>query len=287
MKQKSFTPLEILFPKTLQIRNKKFLTGFTLIELLVVIAIIGLLASIVLVSFSSTGTKARIAKAQSFSQSVQNALGAYAVGIWDFNNGTANDRSGNNNNGTVYGANFVDSDINLGRALSLDGNDYVSVPHNSIFNFGTGDFTAEAWIKMPNQAPSHSAVVFKLSGTVGFMLLGQDADNSFKPSFRVSTYSSDGVIGNNTIYDNQWHHIAGSRSSGNISIYVDGVLHNKASGKTNDINNSSALTIGNAGSSYWFTGLIDGVKIYNQALTAVEIQKYYAEGLKKYELAKQ
>jgi len=39
-------------------KTKKFLTGFTLIELLVVIAIIGILASIVLVSFPSATKKA-------------------------------------------------------------------------------------------------------------------------------------------------------------------------------------------------------------------------------------
>jgi len=46
-------------------KTKKFLTGFTLIELLVVIAIIGLLASIVLVSFPSATKKANDSRVQS------------------------------------------------------------------------------------------------------------------------------------------------------------------------------------------------------------------------------
>ena len=43
-------------------KTKKFLTGFTLIELLVVIAIIGILASIVLVSFPLATKKANDAR---------------------------------------------------------------------------------------------------------------------------------------------------------------------------------------------------------------------------------
>ena len=81
--------------------------SFTIIELLVVIAIIGLLASVVLVSMSGVREKARIANALEFSQSVDFALGAYAVGWWDFDEGSgamAGDKSEYSNNGTINGA---------------------------------------------------------------------------------------------------------------------------------------------------------------------------------------
>ncbi len=65
-------------------KTKKFLAGFTLIELLVVIAIIGILASIVLVSFPSATKKANDARVEaSMSQmraimaSYQSANGSY------------------------------------------------------------------------------------------------------------------------------------------------------------------------------------------------------------------
>ncbi len=103
-------------------KNKK---AFTLIELLVVIAIVGLISSIVLVNLKGTREKARIAKALDFSHTIQHTLGAYAVGIWRFEEigDTALDSSGYGNHGTITGATHTNGI--LGSALSFDGNDWV------------------------------------------------------------------------------------------------------------------------------------------------------------------
>ena len=58
--KRGFTLLEILRGKPISRRKRtEFLTGFTLIELLVVISIIGILASVVLVSFPGATQKAK------------------------------------------------------------------------------------------------------------------------------------------------------------------------------------------------------------------------------------
>ena len=58
----------------LEIRNWKFQSGFTLIELLIVITIIGILASLILASFSSAQARARDSSRKSDLDSLKKAL---------------------------------------------------------------------------------------------------------------------------------------------------------------------------------------------------------------------
>ena len=137
--------------------------GFTLIELLVVIAVIGMLASIVLVSLRGTREKATMAQVLQFASQVNHALGAYAVGIWSFDEGsgtTAMDSSGYGNDGTINGgASYNCSDTpfhevgsGAGKcSLGFDGvNDYMSIgdPANESLDFGEGSFTVSFWINI-------------------------------------------------------------------------------------------------------------------------------------------
>ena len=67
--------------------------------------------------------------------------------------------SGNGNHGTGYG--ITDTEDRFGEmwmAFSFDGDDdYIDIGEKGIFNFGTGDFTLEAWISMNPDAsgPRH------------------------------------------------------------------------------------------------------------------------------------
>jgi len=60
--------------------------SFTLIELLVVIVIIGILAGVIMISTSSSIDKANFAKAQTFSNTVQEELLLNLVSEWTFDN---------------------------------------------------------------------------------------------------------------------------------------------------------------------------------------------------------
>jgi len=271
--------------------------AFTLIELLVVIAIIGLLSSIVLVATKGSRDKARIAKILETSQTIHTSLGSEAVGIWDFDNCTAQDASGYGNNGTINGA-VCSSDtpysaIGQGtgkNSLSFDGtDDYISIPHNA--NQSITTLTVGAWVKSTkNNALQQQGIVAKanLSGSEYGWILRKYTDNKFYfstniPRSDLSTYSDSAYT------DNNWHYIVGVRQSDGVNyIYVDGVRQAASRTGTSITVAVQPITIGTAygdlplNSTYQerFGGFIDDVRIYSQALSQSQIQQQYVKGLK-------
>ena len=263
--------------------------SFTLIELLVVISIIGLLSSIVLVSMKGTREKARIAKGLEFSQSINNALGADAVGIWRFEEGvgsTVYDYSGYGNNGTLQNFNFTPSSGwttgIIGNALSFDGvDDYVNFGNDASLRI-TDKLTFEAWIKF-TKLPSESAHVrlFGKKGTGDYFVYLLNTNN--KPVF--STWGGWSSAVNTPISDHNWHHlvITYDDSLDKVVFYLDGVLDVERTQTGTITATAAVLAISDTGITFPFNGLIDEVRIYNQALSAFEIQKHYAEGLGKHD----
>jgi hypothetical protein len=131
-----------------------------------------------------------------------------AVLILHFDEGSgtiAKDESGNGNDGTIHGAQWVGG--KYGKALEFDGKaDYVESSLNSALN---SDLTIEFWMKSDYSASDQQRMVdLGTSGSRGFQLCmftngNLMIDNSGGPSSTVSTSSSynDGI----------WHHITGKR----------------------------------------------------------------------------
>jgi hypothetical protein len=110
-----------------------------------------------------------------------------------------------------YSANAV------GGSCYFDGSgDYLTIPTNAAFDFGTGDFTVEAW-------------VYLNSGVSEFALLSGSAIQSSDLVY----YANSLRFGrNNTAWDttfdytflpNQWYHVAFVKASGNAKAFVNGV----------------------------------------------------------------
>ena len=279
-------------------RNK----AFTLVELLVAIAIVGLLSTIVFVSFSGVRDKARIAKGLYFAKQLETSLGADLIGRWNFDEGegnTAYDSSGYENNGTISGATWVcaDTDSNntpsgKGCSLSFDGvDDYVATgitTQNSYFHNG---FTISAWI-YPKEGGSYGAgrIIDKSSagnGTNGFYFLLSSSDGYLRFELNLSGFLNSSK---NSISFNEWQHVVivikpvdTNNSSG--TFYIDGVQSGNLDQPVNkglsDITTNYPLTLGNRSTvtTATFNGLIDEVLIYSTPLNFSEIQSLYYGGL--------
>jgi len=155
----------------------------------------------------------------------------------------------------------------VGGALQFDGiDDYVSTPF--VLNPFDGAFSSFAWIK----GGEPGEVIISQTDGVGYgsTWLCADASGRLATSlmFFFPTLESESVI-----TDGAWHHIGLVWDGSHRCLYVDGAEVVKDS-EAMGVNSDGGLYVGaskdlDAGS--FFSGLIDDVRIYNQALSAEEI----------------
>jgi prepilin-type N-terminal cleavage/methylation domain-containing protein len=264
------------------------LKGFTLIELLVVISIIGVIASIAFVSLSGQRDKAKIARSQQFSANINHSLGAYAVGIWDFedqNNPTA-DRSGYGNDGTLYGdTHFVANDVLGGYALGFDGSgDYVNCGDSSSLKIDDKSFTLEAWIKPASHINVGSRFTVMAFYNPGWIMdLPNDGGVEgyrFYSGSAVYKYTP-----TNNLISLDWTHFVITRilDENILRIYLNGELK-QSWGIASVTVSTNPLLIGMRTGGCYFNGTIDNVRIYSEALSVGQIQQHYAAGAAKHGL---
>jgi prepilin-type N-terminal cleavage/methylation domain-containing protein len=263
--------------------------AFTLLELLVVITIIGILSSIVIVSMSGSTDSATIAKGKAYAQQIHALLGASAVGVWNFDEGTmdtcsptqdACDISGYNNHGTFMGdTHYVDSDIG-GYALSFDGaGDYVNCGNDNSLGI-TGDITIASWVKAEILG-TYMAIVGKCHYRE-FYLQKYSNDRIYFYHGDGTNYESVNSGSSNTLELDRWYFVVAVRNTSNkkIYIYFDGILKRSDSYSLTPKSSSSNMLIGyDPCASQPWNGFIDEIYIYSEILNVSAIQNLYVQGL--------
>ena len=201
-----------------------------------------------------------------------------AVLILHFDEGSgtiAKDESGHGNDGTIYGATWVDG--KYGKALRFDGvDDYVDCGNDASLD-ATGEITVEAWVKFASTANSYYAVLDKRGGTGIYEFYWKKSDTTMRFNLGGTSTTFTPLLG-------QWYHIAASGivgQSGQGKIYINGVDVTSDPGGIPPSVTGGSFTIGayGSGSGEFFNGIIDEVKVYNRALPAEEIKAHY-EGKK-------
>ena len=211
---------------------------------------------------------------------------------WKFDN-DANDSAGANH-GTIHG-NPTYADGKVGRAINLDGDDYVDCGNPDSLNFGTGDWTISAWIKT-TQSGTNEDDAHKNKGTI--FANGGDEEGGVRYSLVVNeaildrnTLTTDDdnakvqVTTRTVVNDGTWHHVVGMRKAGQLHVYVDGVLDGgdylpegyDLSGASQHNAYIGVITDHRDGSLYkYFTGLIDEVCIIRGAIDANGVRALFS-----------
>jgi hypothetical protein len=190
--------------------------------------------------------------------------------------------------GTLQGsATFVPGGI-AGNALSLSTTNEGVVNMGNKFAFLSGNYSVAFWVKTTtteadtvvlskHAAGFENGYLFSIGPTGGGGLAG-------KTSFAASEVVPNGLTSTTTVNDGAWHQIVGVYTAGgNHSIYVDGAPAEQSKATVPMIDNVAAFYVGGVGAignptvaDGRYTGLVDDLQLYNNALTDAEVNTLFA-----------
>jgi hypothetical protein len=231
-------------------------------------------------SWSTYGVTDALDPSVSLSNSV---LGADSPGVvhWAFDENagtTAADWSGSGYSGTVSGAQWVAGmPGGGGAALRFDGLD-DSVQLGAV-DIGGQALTISLWFKADDFGTPSARLISKATSTsesAHYWMLST-VDSSPKLRFRLKTNGATTTLiaSSGTLSAGVWTHVVGVYDGSTMRLYKDGVMVGSTP-KTGTVDTNSSVTaaIGNqptGGGSRPFDGVIDDVRIYDEALTDPQI----------------
>ena len=211
-------------------------------------------------------------------------------GDWPLD-GNANDVSGNGNNGTIFGATpTTDRFGNTNHAYKFNGsNTRIVVPNSTTVDFSnTTDFTINIWLKTyAADADGIPLCKNQYGGNNGYLFFTNNTNPGYCTlSKHASFYSGAGSSGdacsdNQVCGDTTWRFLTGvyTYATNKTYLYVNGVQQTDIGTAIGNRTNTQPLVFGSHsnGTNLFYNGCIDGVRIYNRALTTTEILQLYNE----------
>ncbi len=221
---------------------------------------------------------------------------ANLVSWWKFDEGSgaiAYDSAGSND-GNVYGATWTTGQID--GALVFDGNDdYVGLgTPASLDNLPVDDVSITAWIYDEYSSGSTWGTVagcyYYYRGWCLRTYSNASGDRSLHFQVPHSPIWSECRSADGTISTNTWHHVAAVWYAGTktAKLYIDGTetaYQKTISGAGTYLSDGSrekeigSIPVSGGNAGHFFKGTIDEVRIYDRALSAGDIQKFYQDGL--------
>ena len=172
---------------------------------------------------------------------------------------------------TAYGnARISKTNSKFGGASGyFDGNgDYITLPNGQGFDFGSGDYTIEAWVYLTG-TPSSGSYYSIISNVVDSPAMGWRlviADT--RKLLGISAYWSVPYVLNSEpriiIPLNTWTHVAATRSGTSIYGFINGVLDSFATAEASSYIKTSTrsdISIGKNLNEWYFNGFIDELRV--------------------------
>ena len=161
--------------------------------------------------------------------------------------------------GTVYDS-ALEKPVSGSTTVKKEGDEHISVAASSDFAFGTGDFTVEGYFYILSSGSNSN---------VWDLRSGSSAEQFFLKCVNNTAWElrfSGGTVCSFSAYKRVWNHIAVSRSSSTLKVFVNGALTNSVSNSSNATNTGPLLIstfFDTTGSStdYGFTGAVSSFRV--------------------------
>ena len=198
--------------------------------------------------------------------------------LLNFTNGGIFDNAAMNDLVTVGNAQISTSVVKFGTgSLAFDGGgDLLQMASTQNVAFGTGDFTIEFWMNSNNVGTQQRGPL-QISTTAGGVTASYGAGIAvLQGSTSTGTLLSGGLAvvfgtggssftgaGSSTavITTGVWYHVAITRASGSVRLFVDGVQNGSTITYTTDLTSSNLALGGQYSAQYFYDGYLDDLRI--------------------------
>lgn len=181
---------------------------------------------------------------------------------------SANDLSGNGNDGVYNGGMGTVADTAEGGSLAYDfdgTDDYIDCGTAS----SPTDLTMSVWVNVLSSPASTAGVVgnAQSGGVNGEYLIWTQGSNA-----RALIYTN-GTSGTATLPSNTWVHLVATRdtAAGFVYLYLDGVVTQQVAITSTHPTLTRDFIVGSFQNGFYFSGLMDDIRFYDRALNQDEI----------------
>lgn len=163
-------------------------------------------------------------------------------------------------------------------AVSLDGSgDYITIPNDPNWAFGTGEFTISFWMTLNNLNLVHDGLFAREDFQWIALEYNHDYDhrlNLWIDNNGANYWELNNLKSNkNDWIAGTWYHIAVVRNGNQVQLFIDGEMDNSTTYTQSVYNPSGVIYFGRSQLSNRFhNGMLDDIRILNYACTAVDLQ---------------
>lgn len=204
---------------------------------------------------------------------------AALVGLYTFNDGNGNDSSGNGNHATAIGA-----DVSFLGAGGPDGDgsasfsgvagSFINVPVDINFS-SIPQLTMGAWVRPSVVGNTVGKILSHDNGqfdrTLGFDTRGGGPG--------ISMFTGSGVAGNEVVAINEWHFVAVRYDGTNARLNVNAAQLSVADNSSDNAGEVFTQIGGNPNFPEFFSGEIDNVFFFDEALSDAELENIRVNGI--------